>query len=68
MLLRRPCRIPKSKQREDQTLAIINIAKNRNGRTDSNVCMNFLEEYTLFQDRAKGDMDSSPAVVEEGDE
>ena len=49
-LLRRPSRSAKSENRDDLTLAIVDIAKNRNGETGE-VEMSFLKEYTRFVDR-----------------
>ena len=49
-LLRRPSRTASSKDVDDKTLAIIDIAKNRNGETGE-VKMNFIREYTRFLDR-----------------
>ena len=49
-LLRRPWRTPTSKSANDETLAIIDIAKNRNGETGE-VKVNFFREYTRFGDR-----------------
>ena len=49
-LLRRPSRTASSKDAADQTLAIIDIAKNRNGETGE-VKMNFIREWTRFLDR-----------------
>ena len=49
-LLRRPSRIASSKEAGDKTLAIIDIAKNRNGETGE-VEMSFVREYTRFLDR-----------------
>lgn len=49
-LLRRPSRIKGSDDEKDVALAIIDIAKNRNGETGE-VKMNFIREYTRFFDR-----------------
>jgi len=49
-LLRRPSRSAQSKDAADLTLAIVDIAKNRNGETGE-VRMNFIREYTRFLDR-----------------
>jgi len=49
-LLRRPSRTASSKDAADTTLAIIDIAKNRNGETGE-VKMNFIREWTRFLDR-----------------
>ncbi|MBR2838451.1 MAG: replicative DNA helicase [Kiritimatiellae bacterium] len=49
-LLRRPSRNPKDPESQDQTLAYVDIAKNRNGETGE-VTMNFIREWTRFLDR-----------------
>ena len=51
LLLRRPCRITGDKEHDDTRLAIIDVAKNRNGPTKDNIRMNFEEELTKFSDR-----------------
>jgi len=57
-LLRRPSRTPTSKEANDETLAIIDVAKNRNGETGE-VKVSFLREFTRFVDR--------PPDAEEGE-
>lgn len=49
-LLRRPSRNSSDPQSTDENLAIIDIAKNRNGETGE-VEVDFLREYTRFHDR-----------------
>lgn len=49
-LLRRPSRTPSDKESGDETLAIIDVAKNRNGETGE-VRVNFFREFTRFGDR-----------------
>ena len=49
-LLRRPSRSAQSKEAADLTLAIVDIAKNRNGETGE-VRMSFIREFTRFLDR-----------------
>ena len=49
-LLRRPSRTATSKDVDDKTLAIVDIAKNRNGETGE-VKMTFVREFTRFFDR-----------------
>lgn len=49
-LLRRPSRTSTDPNSGDQTLAIIDIAKNRNGETGE-VNVNFFREFTRFGDR-----------------
>ena len=67
LLLRRPCRIREAKEHDDRLLAIIDIAKNRNGQTADGIQMNFEEEFTLFRDRANLDesVATTTAVEEE---
>ncbi len=52
-LLRRPCKYPDDEDCEDKTLAILDIAKHRNGPTGL-VRLHFEEEFTRFGDRARG--------------
>jgi replicative DNA helicase len=49
-LLRRPSRTATSKEVNDEQLAIIDVAKNRNGETGE-VKVNFYREFTRFGDR-----------------
>ena len=49
-LLRRPSRNSNDPESQDQTLAYVDIAKNRNGETGE-VKMNFVREHTRFLDR-----------------
>lgn len=49
-LLRRPSRTPSDPESNDPTLAIIDVAKNRNGEIGE-VKVNFYKEYTRFGDR-----------------
>jgi replicative DNA helicase len=49
-LLRRPSRTPSDPESADETLAIIDVAKNRNGET-GDVRVNFVREFTRFFDR-----------------
>ena len=49
-LLRRPSRNSRDPESQDQTLAYVEIAKNRNGETGE-VKMNFIREWTRFLDR-----------------
>ncbi len=57
MLLRRPCRYKNDPEAADQRLAIVDIAKHRNGPTGE-VKMNFEESFTRFETRTEG-VDSS---------
>jgi len=54
MLLRRPCRTSNDPEREDRTLAIVEIAKNRNGPAMEEVRMAFEDSFTRFRDAAHG--------------
>jgi replicative DNA helicase len=49
-LLRRPSRTPTDPESNDEMLAIIDVAKNRNGET-GDVRVNFVKEYVRFFDR-----------------
>lgn len=49
-LLRRPSMCDDDERRDDETLAIVDVAKQRNGPTGE-VELNFEAEYTRFQDR-----------------
>jgi len=51
--LRRPCRIENDPEHNDVKLAILDVAKQRNGPTGE-VRLDFLEDYTKFRDRAHG--------------
>jgi len=52
-MLRRPCKYPDDEAAEDETLAIVDVAKHRNGPTGE-VELNFFEEFTRFEDRLRG--------------
>ena len=54
MLLRRPCRTQNDPDRENRTLAIVEIAKNRNGPAGSEIRMEFDDAFTRFRDAARG--------------
>ena len=51
MLLRRPCKYPNSKDHDQLNLAVVDVAKNRNGRTGE-VKLTFIDELTQFTDAA----------------
>ncbi len=59
-MLRRPCKYPDDPDHEDRTLAILDIAKHRNGPT-GDVRLNFEEEYTRFTDRREPGVDGVAA-------
>ena len=50
MLLRRPCKYPADKEYGDLKLAIVEVAKHRNGPTGE-VRLNFEESFTRFENR-----------------
>jgi len=52
LLLRRPCRNPGDSEFDDKKLAIVDVAKHRNGPTGE-VRLNFEESLTRFADRAE---------------
>ncbi len=64
-LLRRPSKYPDDKEREDSTLAVINVAKHRNGPTHDNIRLNFIEEFTRFENRIEG-VDRDEGFEEDG--
>jgi len=51
LLLRRPCRISGDEESNDLTLAIVDVAKHRNGPTGE-VRLNFEDQTTRFSDRS----------------
>jgi replicative DNA helicase len=53
-LLRRPCRIEGDADHNDESLAIVDIAKHRNGPTADDIRLNFDQEFTRFRDRIVG--------------
>ena len=59
LLLRRPCKYPGDEEYEDKSLAIVDIAKHRNGPTGE-VKLNFIEEFTRFEDRTAPGVDGMP--------
>ncbi|NCD33706.1 MAG: replicative DNA helicase [Spartobacteria bacterium] len=66
LMLRRPSRIPGDERSDDQSLAILDIAKNRNGPTGE-LELNFLGECTRFDDRTQHGVDPGE-MVDEDDE
>ncbi|HPG00393.1 MAG TPA: replicative DNA helicase [Kiritimatiellia bacterium] len=66
LMLRRPCMYPEDERHEDRTLAVIDVAKHRNGPTGM-VELNFESDFTRFENRARGvdaDRDFGPAAQE----
>ncbi len=54
MLLRRPCKYPQDPEANDKALAILAIAKHRNGPT-GDIRLNFRDETTRFENRIETD-------------
>lgn len=54
MLLRRPCKYSSDPEFHDKTLAILDVAKHRNGPTGE-IRLNFIDELTRFENRAQMD-------------
>jgi replicative DNA helicase len=52
-MLRRPCKYPDDEEASDETLAVVDVAKQRNGPTGE-VKLNFEDEFTRFRDREHG--------------
>ena len=52
-MLRRPCKYPDDEESEDETLAIVDVAKQRNGPTGE-IRLNFEDTLTRFRDREHG--------------
>ncbi len=66
LLLRRPCRYPdNSEDSADQTLAIVDVAKHRNGPTGE-VRLNFEEKFTRFFDRSDAGGDFGEIEPDDG--
>jgi len=53
LMLRRPCKYPEDERSHDLKLAIVDVAKNRNGPT-GNVELSFTDEFTRFDNRQQG--------------
>ena len=64
LLLRRPCKIPGDPEVADERLAIVDVAKHRNGPTGE-IRLDFEAQYTRFSDRAEG-VGFDDAAPEEG--
>jgi len=63
-MLRRPCKYPEDEEQNDPTLAVVDVAKHRNGPTGE-VRLNFDEDYTRFRDREQGVDDDAAGVAGE---
>lgn len=66
LLLRRPCKYPNDENHEDQRLAVVEIAKHRNGPTGV-VKLDFEEDYTRFGSRARTGVDYGEGLEPAGD-
>lgn len=53
LMLRRPCMYPDDERHEDDLLAVVDVAKHRNGPTGE-IELNFEKEYMRFKDRIHG--------------
>lgn len=62
LMLRRPCRYPGDEESADERLAIVDVAKHRNGPTGE-VRLNFVDEFTLFEDRTEQYDDSEADIA-----
>ena len=62
LLLRRPCKYPGSKDSDQLNLAVVDVAKNRNGATGE-VNLNFDGNVTRFSDYAYGPDRDNPAAL-----
>jgi replicative DNA helicase len=63
LLLRRPCRSKTAKWHENELLAIVDVAKHRNGETGE-VDLNFYKEGTRFGDRPQNQRDVAQTDAE----
>ena len=63
LLLRRPCRSKTAKWHENELLAIVDVAKHRNGETGE-VDLNFYKEATRFGDRPQNQRDIASTDAE----
>jgi replicative DNA helicase len=53
LLLRRPCKYPNDEMAHDLKLAVLDVAKNRNGPTGE-IHLNFEQDFMRFENRAEG--------------
>ncbi len=65
MLLRRPSRYPEDEEYDDKRLAILDVAKHRNGPTNENLRLDFEDEFMRFTDRSRGVDAEEPAPFDE---
>ena len=66
LMLRRPKKYPDDPESDDELLAIIDVAKHRNGPTGE-VRLNFEEQFTRFRDRAEGNAGGYEDIVPSDD-
>jgi len=52
-MLRRPCKYEEDTEHADETLAVVDVCKNRNGPTNDDVRLNFEAECMRFTDRER---------------
>jgi replicative DNA helicase len=67
LLLRRPCKTPGAEESDDRLLAIVDVAKHRNGPTGE-VRLNFDDALTRFGDRADKSGETDDLEPEPGPE
>ena len=56
LMLRRPSRYEDDPEHDDKTLSVLDVVKHRNGPVGE-VYLNFIEEYTRFEDRQRSGVD-----------
>jgi replicative DNA helicase len=56
LMLRRPSRYADDPEHDDKTLSVLDVVKHRNGPVGE-VYLNFIEEYTRFEDRQRSGVD-----------
>jgi replicative DNA helicase len=54
LMLRRPRAYPEDPEHDDETLAILDVAKHRNGPCKEDIRLNFHTDITRFSDRVRG--------------
>ncbi len=59
MFLQRPSRIAGHPDHDNETLALVDVAKNRNGPTADDIRLEFMSEYTRFRDSARSGVDEA---------
>lgn len=62
LMLRRPCKYPGDEEYADTRLAIVDVAKHRNGPTGE-VRLDFIDEYTTFEDRSDHHSDADADIA-----